>query len=88
MSGARDVREAALRMAEQNVANAFQLAQALLTARDAQDVVQMHSQYVKSQMATLTEQTQDLARKATKMAETAGKDGGGSDGAGKGGKTA
>jgi hypothetical protein len=69
MTGARDVREAALRMAEQNVANSFQFAQALLAARDAQDVVQIHSRFVKSQMATLTEQAQDLAQRASKMAE-------------------
>jgi hypothetical protein len=81
MSGAREVREAALRMAEQNVANAFQLAQQLLTARDAQDVVQMHSQFVKGQIAALTEQTQDLARKASTMAP-AGKDGSGNSGKG------
>lgn len=71
MTGARDVRDTALRMAEQNVANSFQFAQQLLTARDAQDVVQMHSQFVKSQMTTLSEQARDLAGKAS-MARTQG----------------
>lgn len=92
MTGARDVRETALRMAEQNVANSFQFAQALLAARDAQDVVHIHSEFVKTQMAALTDQAQDLARKASKMAEppakgsAAPKDGG--KDAGKGGKAA
>ncbi|MGE0063546.1 MAG: phasin family protein [Xanthobacteraceae bacterium] len=92
MTGARDVRETALRMAEQNIANSFQFAQALLAARDAQDVVHIHSEFVKTQMAALTDQAQDLARKASKMAEppakgsAAPKDGG--KDAGKGGKAA
>jgi phasin len=86
MTGARDVREAALRMAEQNVANSFQFAQALLAARDAQDVVQIHSRFVKSQMTALTEQAQDLAQRASKMAEPPAKNSP-KDGS-KGGKTA
>ncbi|MGE0565058.1 MAG: phasin family protein [Pseudolabrys sp.] len=69
MSGAKDVRSTALKMAEQNIASSFAFAQQLLTARDPQDVVQMHSEFVKSQMGTLSEQAQELTRKATKMAD-------------------
>jgi phasin len=86
MTGARDVREAALRMAEQNVANSFQFAQALLAARDAQDVVQIHSRFVKSQMTTLSEQARDLAGKASTMAGAQGQ--AGRDAGNKGGKAA
>jgi phasin len=86
MTGARDVRDTALKMAEQNVASSFRFAQQLLTARDAQDVVQMHSEFVKSQMTTLSEQARDLAGKASTMAgaqSQAGRDAGN-----KGGKAA
>jgi len=69
LTGAKDVRNSALQMAERNISSSFQFAQQLLTAKDAQDVVQMHSQFVKSQMAALSDQTKELAQKATKMAD-------------------
>jgi phasin len=86
MTGARDVRDTALKMAEQNVASSFRFAQQLLTARDAQDVVQMHSEFVKSQMTTLSEQARDLAGKASTMAGAQGQ--AGRDAGNKGGKAA
>jgi phasin len=86
MTGAREVRDTALKMAEQNVASSFRFAQQLLTARDAQDVVQMHSEFVKSQMTTLSEQARDLAGKASTMAGAQGQ--AGRDAGNKGGKAA
>ena len=67
MSGARDVRSSALKMAERNIASSFEFAQQLLTAREPQDVVRMHSQFVRGQMAVMGEQARELAEKATKM---------------------
>lgn len=69
LTGARDVRGVALKMAEQNIANSFAFAQRLLTAKDPQEVVQMHSEFVKGQMSALSDQAQELTRKAAKMAD-------------------
>lgn len=72
-SGARDVGRQALGFAEENVAAAFAFAEKLVKARDAQEIMQLQSDFAKQTMEKLAEQTkamgeqvQTAARDATK----------------------
>lgn len=67
-NGARDVGELAMRFAERNITSSFQFAQQLLQAKDVQAVTKLHTDYVNSQMAALTEQARELSKHASKMA--------------------
>lgn len=58
--GAKDVGAKALSFAEANVNAAFDLAQKLVKAKDPQEVFQLQAEYVKSQLATIQEQTKEL----------------------------
>ncbi len=58
--GAKDVGVKALSFAEANVNAAFDLAQKLVKAKDPQQVFQLQAEYVKSQLATLQDQTKEL----------------------------
>lgn len=58
--GAKDVGTKALSFAEVNVNAAFDLAQKLVKAKDPQEVFQLQAEYVKSQLATIQEQTKEL----------------------------
>jgi phasin len=66
-SGAKEVGELAMRFAERNVASSFDFAQKLLQAKDSQEVMALHGQYVTGQIATLTEQAKELSKQAAKM---------------------
>jgi phasin len=70
-SGARQLSQLAMRYAERNIASSFEFAQKLVHAKDAAEVAALHSDYVNSQVATLTEQARELSRQASKMSETA-----------------
>ena len=54
-------------VAERNVAASFEFAQKLLHAKDAQEVTTLQAEYLKSQLATLTEQAKELSQSAAKM---------------------
>ena len=54
--------------AQQNVATAFGFAQQLTQAKDLQDVVRMQTEFLQTQMKSLTEQAKDLGETATKAA--------------------
>jgi phasin len=58
--GAKDVTEKALGFAQQNVAGAFELAQQLVRAKDAQEVLRLQSDYFRRQMQVLSEQAREL----------------------------
>jgi phasin len=66
--GAKEVGELAVRYAEQNVASSFEFAQKLVQAKDAQEVMALHRDYVSSQMNVLTEQAKELGKQASKIA--------------------
>jgi phasin len=66
-TGAKGAGELAMRFAERNVTASFEFAQKLLHARDAQEVTALQAEYVKSQLAALTEQAKELSQQATKM---------------------
>ena len=51
----------------------LEFAQNLLQAKDPEDVMKLHADYVKSQMQALAEQARDIAQHAAKAATPAGK---------------
>jgi phasin len=59
-AGARDVTEKALTFAQQNVVSSFDLAQKMVSAKDVNEVVQLHADYVRRQMEALAEQAREL----------------------------
>ena len=67
-AGAKGVGELAVRFAERNIASSFEFAQQLVRAKDSEEVVSLHADYVKRQMAALTEQAKDLTKEAAKIA--------------------
>ena len=59
-SGVKDVGAKAMFYAEANVKAAFDHAQKLVHAKDLQEVMQLQSEYLKAQMATLQEQAKEI----------------------------
>jgi len=53
---------------ERNVAASLEFAQRLLSARTPEDVMKMHADYVKAQMADLSEQAREIAQQAASSA--------------------
>lgn len=66
-SGAKEAGELAMRFAERNVTSSFEFAQRLLHAKDAKEVTSLQIEYVKNQIAALTEQAKELSNQAAKM---------------------
>ena len=67
-AGAKEVGELAMGFAERNIASSFEFAQKLLQAKEPKDVMALHTEYVNSQIATLTDQAKELSKRAAKMA--------------------
>jgi phasin len=66
-SGAKEVGELAMRYAERNINTSFEFAQKLVRAKDSQEVMVLHGEFVSGQMAELTEQAKELGKQASKM---------------------
>ena len=66
-AGAKEVGELAMTFAERNIASSFEFVQKLLQATEPKDVMALHSDYVNTQVAALTEQAKELSKRATKM---------------------
>jgi hypothetical protein len=66
-AGAKEVGELAMGFAERNIASSFEFARKLLQAKDPNDVMALHAEYVNNQIAVLTEQGKELGRRAAKM---------------------
>jgi phasin len=67
-AGVKDVSQKAVAFAEKNVTSAFDLAEKLVHAKDVQEVIALQTEYLKSQMAAIQEQTRelgDVVQKAT-----------------------
>jgi phasin len=71
-SGAKEVAQLAMRCAERNIASSFEFAQKLVRAKDPQEVMALHSDYVKQQMNVLTEQAKEISQKSAGMASGKG----------------
>lgn len=66
-TGAKSAGELAMKFAERNVTASFEFTQKLLHAKDAQEVAALQAEFIKSQLATMTEQAKELGQQATKM---------------------
>jgi phasin len=71
-AGAKEVQQKAASFAERNVAASFEFAQKLVRARNPEEVMKLHADYVKSQMEALSEQARDLGRSAQSAARGGG----------------
>lgn len=67
-TGAKEAGELAMRYAERNITYSFEFAQKLIHAKDPQEMAALHAEYVKNQIAALTEQAKGFGKKAAKMA--------------------
>jgi len=67
-TGAKEVGEMAIGFTQRNVASSFDFAEKLVRAKDAQELAALHAEYVKSQIAALTEQAKELSKQAAKLA--------------------
>ncbi len=67
-SGARDVSTKSMTFAEANVRAAFDHAQRLVKAKNIQEVMQLQSEYLRSQMAALQEQAKEIGATVQKSA--------------------
>src|SRR6266511_2842483 len=65
-TGAKDIGQKAMAFAEQNVNASFEYAQRLLRSKDPQEMMQVHAEFVKSQMQVLSEQAKELGQSAAK----------------------
>ena len=59
-SGLLDINKKTMGFAEANIRAAFDHAQKLVKAKDIQEVMQLQSDYVKTQIATLQEQAKEI----------------------------
>ncbi|MGH6724940.1 MAG: phasin family protein [Pseudolabrys sp.] len=67
-NGAKEVGEMAIGFTQRNVASSFDFAEKLVRAKDPQEFATLHSDYVKAQIAALTEQAKELSQQAAKFA--------------------
>src|SRR5471032_1832325 len=66
-SGVKEVGEMAIGFTQRNVASSFEFAEKLVRAKDAQELTALHTEFVKSQIATLTDQAKELSKQAAKL---------------------
>ena len=59
-AGARDMSSKAIEYAEENVRGAFDFAERLVRARDVQEVVSLHQEFLRQQMEQMNEQMRAL----------------------------
>jgi phasin len=64
----KDVGRKAMSFAEQNVTTSFEFAQKLVRATDVQEVMRLQAEFIKSQIATMSQQAKELGESAAKAA--------------------
>ena len=64
-SGLRGLQQKVVSFSERNVAASFEFAQKLLHAKDGEEVMRLHAEFVKAQVQAMTEQARELAQHAT-----------------------
>src|SRR5580700_35680 len=72
-AGAKDIGAKAMSYAEKNVQASLDYAQSLLHAKDLTEVMRLHSEYVQSQMRSLTEQASEMGQIVSRAALEAAK---------------
>jgi phasin len=65
-AGAKDMQRKAVAFAEHNVDVSFDFATRLLAAKDGEEVMQLHADYVKTQMQALGDQARELGQTAAR----------------------
>ncbi|HVO91534.1 MAG TPA: TIGR01841 family phasin [Terriglobales bacterium] len=65
--GKNDLSEKVRSYAEKNVAAAFEFAQKLTKAKDLQDLMRVQTEFMQTQLKSLTEQAKELSEAATKF---------------------
>ena len=73
-AGAKDVQRKAVAFAERNVDASFDFARKLLAAKDGEEVLNLHAEYVKACMQALSEQARELGQTAGRAAGVKSKD--------------
>jgi phasin len=63
-AGAKQIQAKAFAYTERNMTASFDFAQKLLRAKDAEEVMRLHADYVKAQTQALTEQARELGQTA------------------------
>ncbi len=71
-TGAKGVGELALRFAERNITASFDFAHRLVRAKNPREVMMLHGDYVRNQVAAFGDQAKELTKQAAKMAEPTG----------------
>jgi phasin len=66
--GFRGIQQKVVTFSERNIAASFDFAQKLLHAKDGEEVMRLHTEFVKTQMQALTEQARELTQSATAAA--------------------
>ena len=69
--GAKDVTEKAITFAGQNIASSFDLARQLVQAKDAQEMLRLQTDFIRSQMQVFAEQARELGESTSKAARDA-----------------
>ena len=69
----QDLGEKAVSFAEQNIASSFEFAQSVVRAKNAEEMLKLQSDYIRSQIQTLTDQAKELGQQSAKPAKDAGK---------------
>jgi phasin len=59
-AGAKGASEKVMDFAERNVSNSFEFAQRLVRAKDAEEMMRLQAEFIRSQMETLSEQAREL----------------------------
>lgn len=66
---AKQAGDLALKFAEHNVQASFEFAQRLMQAKDAKEVTSLQAEYIKNQLAVLSDQAKELSQQAAKAAK-------------------
>ena len=66
-SSAKDMTQLAMSFAERNIASTFDFAQKLARAKDANEIVTLHADYVRRQMEALSDQAKEIGRRTASM---------------------
>ena len=71
-TGVKEVGDMATEFTQRNVASSFEFAEKLVRAKNSQELAALHAEYVKNQIATLTEQAKELSKRSAKLAGPVG----------------
>jgi phasin len=71
-TSAKDMTQLAMSFAERNIASTFDFAQKLARAKDANEIVALHADYVRRQMEAFSDQAKEIGRRTADIAGRGG----------------